>query len=266
MAKKKDTIDELPDINRRILEVIELKTGGNKAKFAATIGVRQHNVSALFSKDSNTKKYINPSTELINSILNTYPDIDKYWLLHGEGEMIRDPNLINADITVFNANNASSQRLQKLIKYYGGSAGAFAQKIESKTKHQINNVFAGNRSFLDELAIKIVDAYPNVTYKWRLTGEGEMLLRDNEVNISIGAEIEKLQIENKILKEKLESNQLLINEKEKRLVEKDERISDYKKTISYLERTVEELKNKHHIIPTTHNVYEKNVVEGISKQ
>jgi hypothetical protein len=80
----------LPDLNKRVLKVIEYKTNRNVNKFSEFIGIKQQSVNRLFSIDSRTGKYPTPTTELFVAIFEKIPEINPNWLLIGKGEMLCD--------------------------------------------------------------------------------------------------------------------------------------------------------------------------------
>lgn len=83
-------MSDLPELNKKIKEVIFIKAGGNTSKFAEMIGVSQQKISRLFNVDNRTGKYPSPlRSDIIDRILNTFNDINKDWLLSNQSEMIK---------------------------------------------------------------------------------------------------------------------------------------------------------------------------------
>lgn len=69
-------------INQRIREIIALKNS-NDREFASSIGVPQNTLSQIFTRGNY------PKSDLVISILNTYPEISAEWLMRGEGTMMK---------------------------------------------------------------------------------------------------------------------------------------------------------------------------------
>ncbi|MCF6183203.1 MAG: hypothetical protein L3J56_01015 [Bacteroidales bacterium] len=78
---------KLPDINKRIKDLIRIKTDGNKTEFGRETGLVQQRLTRLFIKDKRTGKYPFAGTDMVIKILNRYIDVNARWLLTGEGYM-----------------------------------------------------------------------------------------------------------------------------------------------------------------------------------
>lgn len=76
------------EISQRINTLIFRFCQGNKTLFAKSIGVSQQRINRLFNIDSRTNKYPKPSDDIIEAIFSCYPEVDKVWLLTGEGGII----------------------------------------------------------------------------------------------------------------------------------------------------------------------------------
>lgn len=79
---------KIPEINKRIKQIIDFQTNGNVKKFAESIGIPQQTINRLFNIDTRTNKYPLATTEIITSITEMYVNINPSWLLNGKGEMI----------------------------------------------------------------------------------------------------------------------------------------------------------------------------------
>ncbi len=71
------------------------------------------------------------------------------------------------------------QRLEKVIKWAGMSANAFALHIGLKRSENLYQIKKGNHGISKELANIISTKYPQISKSWLLTGDGEML-KDGE--------------------------------------------------------------------------------------
>ena len=67
---------EIPEINKRVLQLIEIYTNRSVKKFAETIGIPQQTLNRLFNKDTRTGKYPVVTTEILVSISKMYVDIN----------------------------------------------------------------------------------------------------------------------------------------------------------------------------------------------
>jgi len=81
---------KLPELNKRIKQLIDFSTNGIVKKFAESIGLPQQTLNRLFVIDHRTGKYPLATTEILLKITEKY-DINACWLLNGEGEMLRNP-------------------------------------------------------------------------------------------------------------------------------------------------------------------------------
>lgn len=68
-------------INKRVLELVKLKTGGNKAKFADIIGWKPQYMSRV-TKDGGPA-----GLALVERILTAFPDVSPHWLIFGKGDI-----------------------------------------------------------------------------------------------------------------------------------------------------------------------------------
>lgn len=78
---------EIPEINKRVFQLIEIYTNRSVKKFAETIGIPQQTLNRLFNKDTRTGKYPIVTTEILVSISKMYVDINANWLITGSGDM-----------------------------------------------------------------------------------------------------------------------------------------------------------------------------------
>jgi len=81
---------KIPELNKRIKQLIDYSTNGVVKKFAESVGLPQQTLNRLFVIDHRTGKYPLATTEILLKITEKY-DINACWLLNGEGEMLRNP-------------------------------------------------------------------------------------------------------------------------------------------------------------------------------
>jgi hypothetical protein len=77
------------------------------------------------------------------------------------------------------------QRLEKVIKWTGHAINAFAREIGLNRAENLYQIKNGNNRISRNLADTVVAKYPRVSKSWLLTGEGNMLVEENEKHISV---------------------------------------------------------------------------------
>jgi len=85
---------KIPELNKRIKQLIDYSTNNVVKKFAESIDLPQQTLNRLFVIDHRTGKYPLATTEILHKITEKY-DINACWLLNGEGEMLRNPTTQN---------------------------------------------------------------------------------------------------------------------------------------------------------------------------
>lgn len=90
----------MPDINKRIKELVAEFSDGNVQKFVDLVGISSHQVlNRIFSVDNRSGKYPKPSAHILTAIQTSLPQVDNGWLLTGVGEMLKADN---ADLPTIN--------------------------------------------------------------------------------------------------------------------------------------------------------------------
>lgn len=84
-------------MNTRLAQFIDYATGGNKAEFARTTGMKPQMITKLLQGTAF-------GVTAVNAILEAYPELNARWLLLGEGAMLH------------NANTALKQQLYRLLE------------------------------------------------------------------------------------------------------------------------------------------------------
>ena len=81
---------ELPEINDRIRQLIDLYSNGSVKKFAENLpNVSQQRLNRLFNVDTRTGKYPIATTDIIVDITEMFVEISAEWLLTGKGEKFK---------------------------------------------------------------------------------------------------------------------------------------------------------------------------------
>ena len=68
------------------------------------------------------------------------------------------------------------QRLETIIKMSGMSINAFARCIGLPRGENLYQIKKGNNRISRDLASRIVNYYPQISFSWLLTGEGAMTI------------------------------------------------------------------------------------------
>lgn len=98
----KQNIEELPDINRRIQDIINDRFNGNVRKFSMCMGLPDSSkVNRLFNKDKRSGEYPMPSSEIVLLISNTFGYTTDYILkgVSTEEKHVNNININNDSIT-----------------------------------------------------------------------------------------------------------------------------------------------------------------------
>lgn len=112
----------------------------------------------------------------IDKILNRYQDINRVWLLTGEGQML---NTIQ-DMDISDMERTVKERLTLFIKNKGLSQSAF-ERMCGLSNGYVNNISKGlGATKLAEISL----CYPELNQRWLLTGEGQMLNTIQDTAIS----------------------------------------------------------------------------------
>ena len=68
------------------------------------------------------------------------------------------------------------QRLETIVKMSGVSVNAFARSIGLARGENLYQIKKGNNGISRDLAKRIVDYYPQISFSWLMTGEGAMTI------------------------------------------------------------------------------------------
>lgn len=77
------------DVSLNIRELIRWKNFSSEAEFARAIGVSKQNLLGWKKRNSYD----------INKILDTFPSVNRHWLLTGEGQMLKEPTRLTSEET-----------------------------------------------------------------------------------------------------------------------------------------------------------------------
>lgn len=149
-------------VKQRLINFIEYK-GLSIRKFELTCGLSIGYMKSLRHA---------PSMDKLSMILSAYPDLNRAWLLTGEGDMIRgdyasNKRVVNADIC---------SRIKEILdKAFNGDITKMAMATYIK-KTQITRLISGDEQPDYDVIGKIAEmSSPKISVEWLITGEGEML-------------------------------------------------------------------------------------------
>lgn len=162
------------------------------------------------------------SPRVIEKILQHFPDINKGWLLAGEGNML---------ITV---NQTIKDRLILWIKHLGIGQAKFEKQCGLANGY-VNNI----RQTITPEKLQIISLHnPQLNTGWLMTGEGSMLKEEFSQNLKVLEDLEK------IYKNKIESLEEKINMLNDTVATQKQIIEDQKWLIESLRSQVMRLEAK----------------------
>lgn len=97
--------------NQRVKSVISY-TGMSVNSFSKKVGISQATLASMFNRGTE------PKDAILDCIANAIPEINKYWLLTGEGDML------NNTTTDSSQTHGNINTLQNTIKYYPNVNGS----------------------------------------------------------------------------------------------------------------------------------------------
>lgn len=80
--------DYIPEINKRLKQVVDYQSSGSVNKFSKLINVSQQKLNRVFSIDKRTGKYPTIPTEIFVKLTEYCDEINVTWILSGKGEML----------------------------------------------------------------------------------------------------------------------------------------------------------------------------------
>lgn len=134
------------EIVQRIKELVEEKFGARGAtSFAKAIGVEQVTLSRYLNGSRSV------SLEVVNAILNTFPEVSAEWLLRGCDVTNNVTNHVTNDVT-------NSELIKTLPRIpYDAAAGSLTDAVEGVTEYQCER-------------IPVVAAFPKYDFTIRVSG------------------------------------------------------------------------------------------------
>ena len=161
-----------PD-NQRVRDILRvLKNSGkvlNDSDFATKTGVNRSYVSEL----RNDKRVL--TTNYVEQICNSFPELSRVWLLTGEGPMMVEDNKMSA--------MTAKEVLEEVLSYTEMSVNSLASEIgltRAQALYDIQN--EKTKSITKSMADRINQKFPELSRVWLLTGEGPMMVGDNQMS------------------------------------------------------------------------------------
>jgi hypothetical protein len=194
----------------RIKQIIEYKNISVR-QFCIDVGIANGFLDKV--KDVGSEKLL--------KILYKYSDISPEWLLTGNGKMLKESIENHCIVSSENNTSAINERINFILYEFGyKSKRAFALKL-GISQTSFNDIINGAEPKFSTLE-KIMKAEPLINAEWLLTGKGNFLKEENNLNTPSNysensgnntnqndsgfllARVEALAIENSKLREEIE--------------------------------------------------------------
>ncbi len=180
----------LPELNSRILKVIDYKTQGNINAFAKLINVSQQKLDRLFRIDPRTDKIPSVPSEILVNITEFCVDINSEWLLSGHEEMLKTKSKQNVMVNTLHEKTKGKENV--MFKNHDKNHDVL---IENEKYKKGNGISILNLSHLPEYYKEINSQNITILTKdiKELSAENALLKKENE---ELRAEITKLKEKN----------------------------------------------------------------------
>lgn len=132
----------------------------SRKDLAEKIGYTESSISQILNQK------VPLSTKFINKLSNFNPQINKEWILTGEGEM-----LVSSIIDNVNMEQTVKERLISFIKSKNKTIASFEREIGVSSGY-IKNI---SRSIQPDILENIANIYPDLNIEWLMVGRGSML-------------------------------------------------------------------------------------------
>ena len=174
-------------VKERIMMFLKSKNI-TKSAFEKSIGLSNGYMSRLQNS---------PSIDKLSKILEVYPELNKTWLLAGEGNMLNDNSCIKYDSPsdgkcISNGKLSPEEKramIKRIINHYSsGNVSDFAKRLDVDCCVVDNWIQKGE--FDNE---QIYVNCPDLSSVWLLTGKGNMFCEESQEIDRVLAEIEFLK-------------------------------------------------------------------------
>ena len=156
-------------VGNRVINSILENEDIKAATFAKQIGAVPNQIYDIIKG-----KIQRVSIAMADKILSVYPEYNKTWLLTGEGNMLNE--------------TYTGNHLYAFLKYTGLSQIQFANKIgvDSVTIYEVLEGKASITTISEQIKI----AFPQISTDWLLSGKGEMIIGEDDIQRELKKEIE----------------------------------------------------------------------------
>ena len=183
------------DVTHRFLEVyrylIEEKLVRSAAQFANEISLSRSGFNEV--EKGRSKIGMQPVLNLVLS----FSFINKYWLLFGEGEMLKEasPNRL------FDNEEQVRSRMKDFLCSLPSPTNELTNSIKLSIS-DVQEVISGSIPLTTQFIIDFLDIFPKLRIKWLINGDGNMVLnRDNTDDERIQELKYTIEIQKKLLNE-----------------------------------------------------------------
>lgn len=176
-------------IKSRLCKFIEYK-GLNNKQFEEAAGLSSGTV-ARFRDSSRFSTYLR--------IASTFPELSMDWLKSGEGEMLKSETDKSSLVTMStreialrraeeqsNSEAAVNVQAKERLRYFIEQTGETVSSFARKCGISIGLLSDKHAELSEDTADSIIAQHPHLSRVWLLTGKGEMLLSDAEVQTPNG--------------------------------------------------------------------------------
>lgn len=118
----------LPDLNKSIKEIIDIKTDGNVAGFAKSLNISQQKINRLFNIDTRTGKYPTVPSDILTCITEMFDDVDARWLLTGKQSVNSEVNEPQANYSILDCSLCREK--EKTINYLKHQLNRYEKDID----------------------------------------------------------------------------------------------------------------------------------------
>lgn len=179
-------------VKERLIRFLE-NEGIPRTRFEKSIGVSNGYLLKLRGT---------PKLDKLNRIIEKYPQLNKMWLLAGEGSMLNGVEMKTKEEFYGAAKREKINMILKIINHYtSGDKELFAKLINVSVDTVETWISRGNFD-----VERIYDNCNDLSAIWLLTGEGNMFYNDNPKLVEVQKENillrSKILVYEKILKEK----------------------------------------------------------------
>ena len=157
-------------VKQRIMEFINFKKISQR-KFERTAGLSNGYLIQLRQT---------PSVDKISMILSAYPEINKTWLLSGDGNMLNDNDAGHREV-----NPEIGSRFKEISdKLFGGDLNRMAMATYIRAS-DLRKIICDNDepAYADVLRVAQMTSPNKINIDWLITGQGEMLKSDKPTAI-----------------------------------------------------------------------------------